>query len=308
LVKQLQGHSLPVYGLSWSPDGRRLASASHDCTVRIWTISDGEAVITRGSRHQLGVWSVAWSPDGRWIASGDLVSVVNLWDANNGEFKQELHRHTQYISSIEWSPDGRYLATASDDRTVVLWDGQTFEASRTLEYHRREVTSSAWSSDSRTLATGSLDCTVCIWSPNTGRLKLVLESSLGPIKWVAFSGDDRLLAARCGNGGILVWECDTWEPVAQLTVATAQKLEPILAFNPRKPQLATSADVISSLRVWSVDTGALLTVRPDNEHGPTKYRCAKVVIGQEIKDVGGGRLIASIKDADGNVIGLLQPA
>lgn len=77
---RLRGHTRPVNGVVFSPDGRRLASASNDRTIKLWNTMTGEELFTlRG--HNSGVLSVAVSPDGHRLASGSIDMSVKIWDA-----------------------------------------------------------------------------------------------------------------------------------------------------------------------------------------------------------------------------------
>ena len=80
----LEGHSNYVNSVSWSPDGRYLASGSADNTVIIWDANNGECIRTLKG-HLSSVMSVSWSPDGRYLASGSVDKSIVIWDANSGE-------------------------------------------------------------------------------------------------------------------------------------------------------------------------------------------------------------------------------
>src|SRR5262249_9208018 len=117
-----RGHSDFVNAVAWSPDGKRIASASNDETVQVWGATDGGNVYTYrghlGKGFSLGLQTVAWSPDGKRIASGDLLSSVQVWNVGDGSLV-----YTNDASSstdVAWSPDGARIAASGDG--VQVWD------------------------------------------------------------------------------------------------------------------------------------------------------------------------------------------
>jgi GTPase SAR1 family protein len=120
-LQSLEGHTSIVHTVSWSPNGKYLASGSSDKCIRIWDATSGTQLRCLDG-HALGVLSVSWSPDGKMVASGSHDKTVRLWDAVSGKELRRLEGHTNGVLSVSWSPDGKTVASGSSDKSVRLWD------------------------------------------------------------------------------------------------------------------------------------------------------------------------------------------
>jgi tricorn protease-like protein len=120
-LARLTGHTGFVYSVALSRDGRLLASASSDRTVRVWDVAAARCVAVL-TGHTDEVFSAVFHPDGTRLASAGRDRAIWLWDLATGQEVARLEGHTNYVFSLAFSPDGRSLVSGSGDGTVRIWD------------------------------------------------------------------------------------------------------------------------------------------------------------------------------------------
>ena len=322
LAHTLRGHDNVVLRLTWSRDGKTLASTSVDRTIRLWDLASGNCrSVLRG--HHAGVNEVAWAPDGSWLASCSFDHTILVWDLHVEQVVERLYDHSDDVASISLSPDGKILASGSADRAIILWQTASWSALRSV-YHNGPVRRVAWSPDGNWLASCSEDRSLILW-PKDGSAKLprglrhapscvawshdshlvsvslfggsifivpkasnrgrkTLEGHTEDVRSAVFSFDGRLLASSSMDGTVRFWRTDTWEQIAQIQEPTSDYWPQGIAFHPTEPILATFGEHDQVVRIWRLDIDRLLGVQPAEKQ--VHYRNAKVVL---LGDTGVGK-------------------
>lgn len=271
-LRRLQGHRDNVSALSFSPDGRYLASSSYDQTAKLWDLRTGQCLKTlQGHRNRL--WSVAFSPDGTLLATGGDDRTVRLWDGRTGQCMKALQGHTNAVLSLalveEHEGRDRLLVSGHEDEAIRIWNTHTGELLRTLRGHQDRVWSVGFApvalmrclgldqseaDPERIVISGSADRTIKLWDWRSGDC---LKTFYGHTSWiwsVVCSPCGRYLASGSYDRTIKLWDLqegdcfDSWQ---------GERSDVTLTFSPDGKRLASSG-FDGCIKLWNSETRQLV--------------------------------------------------
>lgn len=240
---QFAGHQGAVNSVSFSPNGKYIATASEDGTARLWNQEGNLEVELIG--HQGKVRSVSFSPNGQYIATASEDSTAILWDLSGNSITQFIG-HQAWVGSVSFSPNGQYIATASEDGTAKLWN---LSGNLIAEFigHRGWVLSVSFSPNGEYIATAAADSTARLWDLSGKQVAQFLGHQ-GWVWHVTFSADGEYLATAAADSKARLWNL-SGKQLAELKGHQGAVVS--VSFSPDGKRLATaSAD--GTARLWEL--------------------------------------------------------
>ncbi len=278
ILRRLEGHTSYLGAITFSPDGKRLASGSNKQLI-VWDAQTGKA-LKRLEHEADSIMDLAFTPDGKTLLScHEAAGKVRVWDAHTGKEQRPFDQRMSVLRSMALSPDGKTVAVGGVHTTIRLWDRATGrELFSEQQGHDARVNSVAYSPDGKLLASGGDNGQLWIWDAKTGKPVRQLPGTSA--RCVRFSPDGRRLAFLSGSttssgNALHLSDVTTGKELFRLVHEDVRELSALAYSTDGKTVLSTDwvvknrKDVLAHLNVWDTATGKRLRrlpiggIRPD---------------------------------------------
>jgi WD40 repeat protein len=265
--------------VSFSPDGKRIATVGRDHVVRLWDVATGKPLLDYPACHEWRVDFVAHPSGDRVVTAGTGDGTARLWDAATA---RELGRFsigtglTTWVATAAVSPDGRVVAAAGfaskgfqSTGNLKLWstDGGKELLVRPLD-GQQAITAVAFAPDGKTLALATghrennrpillKDNTIVLLDVATGKERARLTGHDWDILALAFSPDGKTLFSTGNDHTVRRWDAASGKERSRFSLST-QKYQPSIAFSADGKLLAVCEMGGDNLSVWDVSTGRVV--------------------------------------------------
>src|ERR1043166_1821239 len=193
VIRVLSGHTNTVLTLTYSPDGRTLASGSADNTIKLWDVATGRVLYTfKGYPYSHAPAALVFSKDSKLLAGASENNSVKIWDTATGTEKKSFPQVN--VLSIAFSRKDDLLAVGGERGLLKVWNIAKGTEVFASNGHSDDILCLAFDDGSEVLASGGRDKRIKLWDIGSGRELRTLEGGLGAVVYVGFLNAQQLLS------------------------------------------------------------------------------------------------------------------
>lgn len=256
-VDPLETQSNPANAAAISPDGRLVAMASADKTVRIWDVESNREK-RRCIGHTASLWCVAFSPDGALLLSGGKDGTLRLWQVETGRELRKFEGHDDLAACLTFAPDGKRALSGGFDGKICLWDIEKGESVADFHFNAEVeyVHHLAFAPDGKR-ALVCADRRIYLLDAASGKVLRTLEGHSRAVVTADFSPDGRHVLSGSDDGTLRLWDAASGKQVRSFQ--GHERGVKSVAFR-ADGFLALSGGSDATVRVWEIASGKQIAV------------------------------------------------
>ena len=266
LMLTLKGHTDAVNSACFSPDGKKILSASCDSTLKMWNSEDGDLLQTFSGHHAPVSWG-CFSPDGLQILSSSQDGDLCVWDVCDSSCIRQIYaRLCKGLNHSSFSKDGKFILTASEDCALYIWKVMSGDVFRVLIGHTRSVYSGNFSPQGLYVVSASGDCTLKLWHSSTGTVKHTLRGHQNIVTHAIFTADGDYVYSTSYDKTVKIWCSSTGNLERTLTCHNQEICCGRISDN---GNWFITSSIDKSSKVWRMFDGELLYTLVGHKRGVT---------------------------------------
>jgi WD40 repeat protein len=259
-VETISAYNYFARSVSFSPDGRLLATAGSGERVHVFRTADGAPDPFLEDVSPTIGRVVAFSPDGALLAGGDNSGQISLWRVSDGQLVRQIPAHTptaESIVALAFSPDSTLIASGGADAVAKIWHVADGSPQQSLSGHGGSIYALAFSPKGDLLVSGSGDTTLKLWRVADGNLNYTLTNHTDLVVGAAFSPDGTTIASGSFDGTARLWNAANGSNILTLQDGLAVRG---VAYASDGDHLFTAGagffpGLLGTLRIWHLPDG-----------------------------------------------------
>lgn len=249
-VPVFKGHYQGINSIEYSPDGRYIATASADKSIKVWYAATGRIkAVLRG--HNDEVLCVAFSPDGNFLVSGSRDETVKIWDIEQKNDIRTLRGHSGVVNAVDYSPDGEYVVSASSDNTLRIWSTGIISSSTVLRGHADNVLAVKFSPDGSDVISGSKDQTLKLWKTSSGNCYRTLRGHSHYVMSVDIDYNGEYILSGSFDKTVKLWNSRSTR--CQATFGGHEYAVNSVSFSPDGKTFVSGSDD-NTIKLWDIES------------------------------------------------------
>lgn len=249
----VESHDGLITGVSFSPDGRHVATTGGDGAVRVWRYGKTLTDPVEMKAHTDYTWTPVFSPDGKRVVAASLDGNVSVWEWRSDKKPVILTGNGDRVWSATFSPDGTRVVSVGDEGTVRIWDSTGGGLLKVLDEHDGRTLGVSFSPDGRQLAVSGGDKTVRIWDVATWQTIAVLSGHEDSVEALAYSPDGQRIATASTDGSVRLW--DPTKPTEPVLLGTHDGTAEGVSYSHDGSRVASVGND-GTVRVWNTASRA----------------------------------------------------